>query len=508
MIEPDKRRAVFLLHEEGMPLREISRRLKISRNTVRTVIKQEGKMPACVRNDKIHIDQELLERLYQECQGWIQRIHEKLIEEEGIEVGYPTLTRMLREMGISKPHNTRCDRVPDQPGAEMQHDTSPYHIKLSGKRTKVIASLMYLRYSKRRYLKFYRNFNRFAMKCFFHEALMHWGYSAKECIIDNTNLARLRGTGKNAVMVPEMTSFSERYNFKYLCHAIRHSNRKAGEERSFWIVETNFFPGRKFESLEDLNRQALEWSTVRLEHRPAKRTGLIPAKVFEHERKFLTELPTHLPAPYRDMQRDTDQYGYIAYGGNYYWVPGTGRETMKVFVYAHGLNIYQHRTCVAEYPLPPDGVKNAQFSPEGQPKPRYRSTKKRSSNQEEKRLRAMGPEMDAYLDYVLKVSGIQRHRFLHQLLAFSRQVTSAVVLEMAQRALKYRISRLDTLKRIAWYCMSQGESTLPDPEVDEGLQQRPVYQEGCLTDEPDFTIYDQMLLEDQSEHEKDEDDHE
>jgi len=508
MIEPDKRRAVFLLHEEGMSLREISRRLRISRNAVRAVIKQEGKMPECVRKDKIEIDRDLLERLHQECDGWIQRIHEKLTEEEGVQVGYPTLTRMLRELGISRPCRTRCDRVPDEPGAEMQHDTSPYQVKLSGKRTKVVASMMYLRYSKRRYLKFYRNFNRFAMKCFFHEALMHWGYSAKECIIDNTNLARLRGTGKNAVMCPEMRAFSECYSFQFVCHEIRHSNRKAGEERSFWIVETNFFPGRKFESLEDLNRQALQWSTVRLEHRPAKRTGLIPAKVFEHERKFLTKLPAHLPAPYRSLERDTDQYGFIPYGGNDYWVPGTKRETMKVLVYADKLKIYQHRTCVAEYPLPPAGVKNAHFSPEGQPKPRYRPKKKRSSSQEEKRLRSLGPQMAAYLDYVLKIPGIQRHRFLHQLLAFSRQVTTAVLLEMAQRALKYRISRLETLKRIAWYCMSQGESTLPNPEVDENLQERTAYQEGCLTDEPDFTVYDQMLLEDEQESGKDQDEHE
>jgi transposase len=508
MIEPDKRRAIFLLHEEGMPLREISRRLRVSRNTVRAVIKQEGKMPDGVRKDKIHIDQELLERLYQECDGWIQRVHEKLTEEEGVQVGYPTLTRIIREMGISRPHDTRCDRVPDKPGEEMQHDTSPYHVKLSGKRTKVTASLIYLRYSKRRYLKFYRSFNRFGMKCFFHEALMFWGYSAWLCIIDNTNLARLRGTGKNAVMCPEMRAFSERYGFQFLCHAIKHSDRKAGVERSFWNVETNFFPGRKFESLEDLNRQALEWSTVRLDGRPAKRTGLIPARVFEHERKFLIKLPSHLPAPYHSLERDTDQYGFIPYGGNVYWVPGTKRETMKVFVYADKLKIYQHRTCVAEYPLAFDGVKNAQFSPEGQPEPRYRSKKKRSSHQEEKRLRAMGSEMDVYLDYVLKVPGIQRHRFLHQLLAFSRQVTSTVLLEMAQRALKYRISRLETLKRIAWYCMSQGESILPNPEVDEGLQERDAYKEGCLTDDPDFTVYDQMFLEDEQEPGKASDEHE
>ena len=48
-------------------------------------------------------------------------------------------------------------------------------------------------------------------------------------------------------------------------------------------METNFLPGRSFESLEDLNQQALEWATVRMEHRPQGKTRLIPAKAFEHE---------------------------------------------------------------------------------------------------------------------------------------------------------------------------------------------------------------------------------
>jgi hypothetical protein len=63
--------------------------------------------------------------------------------------------------------------------------------------------ILYLRYSKRRYLKFYR----FQMKCFLHEALTCWGYAPRQCIIDNTNLARLRGTGAQAVIVPEMESW-------------------------------------------------------------------------------------------------------------------------------------------------------------------------------------------------------------------------------------------------------------------------------------------------------------
>lgn len=511
MIDPDMRNAIYKLHQEGMAGREISRRLKVSRNAVQAIIQQQGVMPQTVRKDKIQIESELLRRLYNECDGWIQRVHEKLVEEEQIEVSYPTLTRILRELGIGKSQQVRCDRVPDEPGAEMQHDTTTYQVKLGDQRTKVTASSVYLRYSKRKYVRFYRVFNRFAMKCFLHEALLFWGYSAPECIIDNTNLARLRGTGKHAVIVPEMEAFSERYGFRFVCHEIRHSNRKAGEERSFWTVETNFLPGRTFENLEDMNAQGLQWATDRMEHRPVSKTGLIPAKAFEHERSYLTELPPHLPAPYRGHERLTDQYGYVALQGNYYWVPGSKREDVKLFEYADRVKIYQHRSCVAEYPLPAYGVKNERFSPEGQPQPRHLPKhRKNGSEQEEKRLRALGPEVSAYVDYASKTLGSQRYRFLRTLFLLSRQVTGAAFVQALQRALHYRVVELETVKRIAWFCMNQGDGWLPDVDVDvdvdEDFRLRPSYLEGCLTDEPDLSIYDLSEDDETDQQESEEED--
>jgi len=162
-----------------MSAREIARRLGVSRNTARTLIQQAGVMPPATRVDKQRIDEELLRGLYAQCEGRVQRVHETLVEEEGVQVTYSTLTRMLRDLGISQPQQARCERVPDEPGAEMQHDTSDYPVALAGQRVKLIASLIYLRYSKRRYLKFYRAFDRFKMKCFFHESLTFWGCAAR-----------------------------------------------------------------------------------------------------------------------------------------------------------------------------------------------------------------------------------------------------------------------------------------------------------------------------------------
>ena len=499
MIEPEKRSAIFLLHQEGMPLREIVRKLGVHRDTVRAIIEQKGEMPDRVRRDKVVVDEELLRRLYRDCKGYVQRVHEKLVEEEGIAITYPTLTRRLRELEISKSAKPRCDEVPDKPGEEMQHDTTSNLVKIALDGVRVIASLLYLRYSKRRYLKFYRAFNRFKMKCFLYEALTYWGYSASQCIIDNTNLARLRGIGKNAVIVPEMAAFAKQYGFEFICHEKGHANRKAGEEKGLHTVETNFLPGRQFQSLEDMNAQAFEWSTVRMHTRPLGKTRVIPAEAFEYERAYLNKLPPHLPAPYLVHERGTDQYGYIPLHANYYWVPGTKRDDVKVFEYSDRIQIYLRRERLAEYDLPPDGVKNKKFAPEGFPKPRYNPHNRRKpTEEEEKRLRAMDEAVGEYLDFALKPKGIQRHRLVRQLFALSRQMTPQVFVKTVKRGLRYRIDEMETLRRIALLYMGQGEEeSLPSVEVDEGFRQREAYLEGRLTEAPDFSVYDKMLEDDE-----------
>jgi transposase len=496
MITTDKRKAIFLLHQEGMPEREMARKLGVSRNTVRTIIRQGAERPSRVRTDKKPLDEELLRQLYHPCQGRIVRVQEKLLEEHGIAVCYSTLTQRLRELGLSTAQTTRCQQVPDEPGLEMQHDTTVYQIELAGRRTKVVASLIYLRYSKRRYLKFYRAFDRFAMKCFFHRALCFWGYCARQCIIDNTNLARWHGTGAHAVIHPEMEAFARQYGFVFICHALKHPNRKAGEERSFWTVETNFLPGRTFGSLEDLNEQALAWSTTRLDHKPQGKAKLIPAKAFEHECPYLTQLTPHLPAPYRDHGRGTDEYGFAAFEGNYYWVPGTKREDVKLLEYEERLQIYQHGQCLAEYPLPPAGLKNRKFSPPGQPAPAHQPHNSRHRTEtEEKHLRALAPAVNAYLDFALPTKGIPRHEFIRRLLGLSRRMSAELLTRSLERARHYRITSLETVERIAWLYLQQGNGPLPPAEVDADFKERAAYQEGSLTEPPDLSIYQDPPLD-------------
>lgn len=489
MIEPEKRKAIYLLYQSNLSVRQIALRLDVSRNTVKEVIAQQGAPPQRAPVEP-PVNPELLRTLYERCQGRAQRVHEILKEEHSIDLPYSSLTRWLRQLGLSHPPQPRCARVPDEPGGEMQHDTSPYVIELGGQPVKLIASLLYLRYSKRRYLRFYRAFNRFKMKCFFHEALIYWSCSAPRCIIDNTNLARLRGLGANAVIVPEMEAFGRQHGFVFWCHERGHSDRKAGEERSFWTVETNFLPGRTFANLEDLNQQALEWATVRMEQRPQGKGRLIPAQAFEHERNFLLALPPHLPAPYQIHERSIDQYGYIAFDANYYWAPEELHGQIIVLEYDRHLVLCQGRRRLLEYPLAANAVRGQTFAAKDAPPPRGQPAKlKHSSTQEEALLRALDPAIGVYLDFCLRSPGLQRHVFLRRLFLFSRRLTPELFIASVRRAHQYHISRLDVLERIAQLLLTQGLFEPITPEIDHTFRQRDTYQQGALTDPPDLSAF-------------------
>lgn len=504
MIEPDKRKAIYVLYEEGMTVREICRQLKVNRKTVQKIVEQKGQMPHTSRTDKIEIDEELVRRLYGECDGWVERVHERLVEEYEKKIGYSTLTRMVRELGLGRKKRKRCDGVADVAGEEMQHDTSPYRVLLGEQRVKVVASLLYYRFSKVGYVKFYRCFERFRMKCFMHEALTYLRFTAPTCIVDNTSLVRLEGTGARAIMVPEMEQFARQFGFAWKCHEIKHANRKAGNERRFWTVETNFFPGRRFASLEDLNRQAFEWATGKMMYRRVGKSRLIPAEAFAYEQPFLKKVPPYVSAPYRIHERVVDQYGNVSFDGNYYWIPKPSQGEVRVLEYAEHIRIYHRREQVAEFALPPYGVKNKQFWPPDYCRPRHRpSNRKKPTAEEEQRLRAAGPEVDEYLNFVLKPKGKERHRVIRELYRLYQKVSSPLFIDAVTRALTYRVSKIDTVENIAGLLLKQKEYVIPDAAIDDELQDRPAYREGRFAEAADLSVYDKLLKETEEEEEKD-----
>lgn len=515
MIIQDKRKAVFTLFQEGRSKKEIASLLQLDPKTVRRIIAKHGALPDDPRDDKITVDHDLLEKLYHDCEGYVQRVHEKLLEEHEIRIGYSTLTRLVKEAGLGQPILQRCFQVPDKPGAEMQHDTSPFNIKIGGVVRKMVCSGLYFRYSKMRHIKFYQRFNRFTMKCFMYEALIHFGYVAGICVIDNTNLAVWYGTGSQAVFTPEMVSFAKNCgDFDWLAHEKGHSNRKAGKERNFFTVETNFFPGRTFKSLEDLNAQALDWAAVRYAKRPQSKTKLIPVELFEIEKPHLKKLPPYVEPPCLVHERVTNQYGYISFSANYYWVPGTSRETVKVIEYPDCIKIFKKREMLVEYALPAEGTRHKMTAPEGAKTNPYEVTKKTiPADEEEGKLRQIDTVVGEYLDFIKSENSVvrYRHKFIRALFFLSKKIEPTLFLKAIARALTYRVAHIPAITRIASELMQRGlypsaiEDNIKEWGTDE-YETRETYLNGQFSSEPDMESY-QALIDNVPATEDDNDNH-
>jgi hypothetical protein len=331
------------------------------------------------------------------------------------------------------------------------------------------------------------------MKCFFHEALTYFGYSTQICVIDNTSLAISRGSGSQAIFASEMADFAKDYGFTFKAHEIGHSDRKAGCERNFWSLETNFFPGRTFKNLGDLNKQVFEWATERYARRPQARTKLIPMELFDIEKPYLNELPVYIHPPYIECRRKIDQYGYVAMDANYYLVPGQKTQHwITVLQYPETLTLYPPDACEITYTKAGEDVKNERIKPDGYSgtlthQPRNR---KKKYDKEELWLRHHYEACHDYLDFIHSQESIQRYKgkFIRNLYNLARQIPEPVFLKTIKRALKYKTDKITSIEAIArHYLKDESSATRVDiPIVSQDFKNRPMYQKGRLSLEKEY----------------------
>ena len=111
--------AVHQLHKAGQGKREISRMLKISRNTVRKLLRQDDQLP--VKNNDEELTA-LIGPLITICRGNIVRIKEVLEQQHQRKIPYSTLTYLVRKHQL-KETPRRFGEYCFAPGGEMQHDT-------------------------------------------------------------------------------------------------------------------------------------------------------------------------------------------------------------------------------------------------------------------------------------------------------------------------------------------------------------------------------------------------
>ncbi len=301
-------------------MREISRLLALSRNTVRRILRAPAgnvaETPPC--------DEATLGRLkaaFARARGNVVRVRE-LLADDGLDVAYSTLTRWVREADLRGPPR-RAGEYNFVPGQEMQHDTSPHRVRFAStdKPVSVQCAGLVLAYSRRLFIQYYPRFTRFEAKAFLLEAVHFMHGVCPVCVIDNTSVLLAAGAGADAVIAPEMAAFARTLGFRFRAHRVGHPDRKGRIERPFAYVENNFLAARDFEDFDDLNRQALAWCRDVANHKPKQVLGMSAEAAYVIEKPHLRPLPDVLPPVYELLERVVDLHGYVSVETNRYSVP-------------------------------------------------------------------------------------------------------------------------------------------------------------------------------------------
>jgi transposase len=314
------RNAILQLHKKGHGTRSIARMLGISRGSVKEVLLDgQAEVPELDRPEKAEPYREQILELVPRCKGNLVRVHEELVA-SGAELSYPALTAYCRRHGIGHEPAQPVGQYDFEPGEEMQHDTSPHDVMLGGKKRRAQTASLVLCYSRLIFAQMYPRFTRFECKVFLTEALRYVEGACKRCMIDNTHVVVLSGTGQDMVPVPEMAAYGERLGFVWQAHEKGDANRSARVERPFHYIENNFLAGREFTDWDHLNREARAWCD-KVNKTPKRHLHASPRELFAVEQVRLVPLPGFVPDVYALHQRIVDTEGYVNVHKNRYSAP-------------------------------------------------------------------------------------------------------------------------------------------------------------------------------------------
>ena len=446
MIGKDLRDAARTLHRNGMGIRQISLALKVSRNTVRKVLRSKDNEKARKSSRWRDASADLPE-VFDRCKGNVVRVREILSDKHALSIPYSTLTRMVRHLELrSGKKNIRAGIYEFGPGVEMQHDTSPHDIVLNGRRvTAQCASLVFC-FSRRLFFRYYPSYTRFEARHFLTEAFRFMDGTCPRCIIDNTSVVVAHGAGADAVMAPEMEGFGLVFGTTFLAHEVDDCNRKGRVERPFSYIEGNFLIERTFLDWDDLNRQATRWCQNISNTKPKRSLGMSPDAAYIIEKPFLKPLPAWVPPVYQCLFRVVDISGYVSVETNRYSVPerlvGKKVEVHKswdrIEVFFGSRKVADHRRLIEK--------SDARVL---DPSHHQRNLPPRSGPcSEEKELRASSQTLDLYVDQIRKRFPGRAVRPLKRLLDLKRTYPEEAFNAACEQALRYGLFDLTRLERL------------------------------------------------------------
>lgn len=348
------------LYRQGLSVSAIARRTGADRKTVRRYVERglepPSYQPRQPRATKVTPFQTYLrERVaaFPELTG--TRLHRE-IRDVGYSGGYTAVKVFLRDIrpSPSPPFEVRFETPP---GRQAQVDFAQFRTVFTdepGVERIVWLFSLVLGHSRILWGRFVPHQDmQTVLRC--HAAAFEaLGGAPAEILYDRMKTVFNREDPEAGHIVYNRTLIEFARHYGYLpkaCRAYR-AKTKGKVERPYRYIREDFFLGRSFRNLGDLNTQFRQWLDEVANVRTHATTRRVVAEHFAEERPSLQPLPAGPFQAVLRLERRITRDGMVSVGGNLYSVPNTTRRRpVEVHSLAHEVRILEDGKVIAVHPV-------------------------------------------------------------------------------------------------------------------------------------------------------------
>lgn len=355
MLEVEQWAEIRRLHRvEKLSARAIARRLGLARNTVNAALHSD-RPPEYTRAPRSSCLDPFNNRITEILAEWPEisavRVRE-LLKPEGYIGGLTILRAYLRTI---RPQPVQAfQRTTYRPGEIGQLDWAcmPDPIRSpTGELRRVWALILTLGYS--RMLSVIFSFGTKLPEFLRAHAhlLAFMGGVPHTLVYDNLASVVVEHRGKEVIFNPQFLVFAERYGFRPYACTPGQPHEKGIVESGVGYVKGNFWPGRRFADLDDLQAQADLWRDTVANVRVHGTLHERPIDRFAQDKAALLPLPHEVWIPPDVRFVRVSSQGFIHVESNQYSVPLIlARQQVSVHLNATTVVVYHEQTAVATHP--------------------------------------------------------------------------------------------------------------------------------------------------------------
>jgi transposase len=509
VLQPSKKTAIITLLTNGISQREIGRKVRVDRKTIRKYARMADKNketeaaaveisksprvatgseeslgqnppPRPPASEESESEEEKIpahaRSACEEHRCWIEEqvrlgrnavaIYQDLVERYAFEHRYNSVKRFCR--ALRKKHPTQYDRLEFGPGEEAQVDYGLGALtRIPGKNTyrRPRLFVMTLKYSRRCFRKVVWTSGQVVWAKLHEEAFRYFGGVTRYVVLDNLKEGVIKPDLYEPQLNPVYAAVLAHYSVVADPARVADPDRKGSVENAIQHTQNTALKGRRFESIEEQNQWLMHWeerwASVRIHGRMKRQVQ----EMFEEEKPFLQALPLKSFSYFSQETRTVQDDGTIQVHDCYYAaLPARLHTKVIVRIYDYAIEIIDPQTLTVLRRHPKGARKGMVMMEE----------KDRIFNPSRQtcyllaQAAAIGPLTEKLCKQLFEGEGRQGHRRMQGIVALARKHCAVHIEQAARMALERGLSSYRIIRKLV---EDLDKRTTPEKSSDELTQE-------------------------------------